>query len=147
MLTILLFPCLFFPDQETAQAAAVDLAKKEVHIASARYEKALAEKNKSALENILAQEFVLTTATGKKINKANMLANLGKQETRYESFDSSEVEVRVAGATAIETGKVRTVGIRAGKKIDETTRFTLVWIRTAAGWKALAEHSSFIPEK
>ena len=45
---------------------------------------------------------------------------------------------------AIETGKVHTVGIRGGKKIAETTRYTDFWIKIQGKWLLLAEHSSFI---
>ena len=45
---------------------------------------------------------------------------------------------------AIETGKVHTVGIRAGKKIAETTRYTDFWVKIQGKWLLLAEHSSFI---
>jgi len=107
------------------------------------YERALAKKEPARLQEILADDFQLITASGKILKKADMLANLGKMETRYESFESTGVQFRKLGNTVIETGKVRTKGVRAGKPIDETTLYTDVWIDHQGKWLLLAEHSSF----
>lgn len=107
------------------------------------YERALAKKEASMLKAILAEEFQLITASGKILKKADMLANLGKMETQYESFESTAVQFTRLGNTVVETGKVRTKGMRGGKPIDETTLYTDVWIEHEGKWLLLAEHSSF----
>jgi hypothetical protein len=96
------------------------------------------------LKSILADNFILTTASGKVLTKKDMLLNLNKEGTKYDKFESSEVRISILNEAAIETGKVHTVGIRAGKKIAETTRYTDFWIKIQGKWLLLAEHSSFI---
>lgn len=107
------------------------------------YEKALSQKDPKALSAILGDEFQLITASGKVLNKNDMLANLGKSETQYESFESTNVRFRKLGNTIIETGKVRTKGKRQGKLIDEVTLYTDVWVFSGDRWVLLGEHSSF----
>jgi len=120
--------------------------KKDVEAAISIYETALKNKDTRALDEILADQFILTTASGKVLKKKDMVANLTRQDTKYEAFETTGVELRVLENTAIETGKVHTKGIRSGKTFSETTLYTDVWVREKNQWKLLAEHSSFVKE-
>ncbi len=126
-------------------AAQQPTAEQQIHEASKVYEQALTQKNEPLLKSILADNFILTTASGKVLTKKDMMLNLTKEGTKYDKFESSEVKISVLNDAAIETGKVHTVGIRAGIKIAETTRYTDFWVKIQGKWLLLAEHSSFIP--
>lgn len=126
-------------------AAQQSTAEQQIHEASKVYEQALTQKNEPLLKSILADNFILTTASGKVLTKKDMMLNLTKEGTKYDKFESSEVKISVLNDAAIETGKVHTVGIRAGIKIAETTRYTDFWVKIQGKWLLLAEHSSFIP--
>ena len=126
-------------------AAQEQAAEQQIQEASKVYEQALTQKNEHLLKSILADNFILTTASGKVLTKKDMMLNLTKEGTKYDKFESSEVRISVLNDAAIETGKVHTVGIRAGKKIAETTRYTDFWVKIQGKWLLLAEHSSFIP--
>ena len=119
-------------------------AEQQIQEASKVYEQALTQKNEPLLKSILADNFILTTASGKVLTKKEMMLNLTKEGTKYDKFESSEVRISVLNEAAIETGKVHTVGIRVGKKIAETTRYTDFWVKIQGKWLLLAEHSSFI---
>ena len=119
-------------------------AEQQIQEASKVYEQALTQKNEPLLKSILADNFILTTASGKVLTKKDMMLNLTKEGTKYDKFESSEVKISVLNDAAIETGKVHTVGIRAGMKIAETTRYTDFWVKIQGKWLLLAEHSSFI---
>jgi hypothetical protein len=120
-------------------------AEQQIQEASKVYEQALTQKNEPLLKSILADNFILTTASGKVLSKKDMMLNLTKEGTKYDKFESSDVQISVLNEAAIETGKVHTVGIRAGKRIAETTRYTDFWVKIQGKWLLLAEHSSFIP--
>lgn len=126
-------------------AAQEPAAEQQIQEASKVYEQALTQKNEPLLKSILADNFVLTTASGKVLTKKDMMLNLTKEGTKYDKFESSDVRISVLNEAAIETGKVHTVGIRGGKKIAETTRYTDFWVKIQGKWLLLAEHSSFIP--
>ena len=119
-------------------------AEQQIQEASKVYEQALTQKNEPLLKSILADNFILTTASGKVLTKKDMMLNLTKEGTKYDKFESSDVRINVLNEAAIETGKVHTVGIRGGKKIAETTRYTDFWVKVQGKWFLLAEHSSFI---
>ena len=126
-------------------AAQEPAAEQQIQEASKVYEQALTQKNEPLLKSILADNFVLTTASGKVLTKKEMMLNLTKEGTKYDKFESSDVRINVLNEAAIETGKVHTVGIRGGQKIAETTRYTDFWVKVQGKWLLLAEHSSFIP--
>lgn len=125
-------------------AAQLPTAEQQIQEASKVYEQALTQKNEPLLKSILADNFILTTASGKVLTKKDMMLNLTKEGTKYDKFESSEVKISILNEAAIETGKVHTVGIRGGKKIAETTRYTDFWVKIQGKWLLLAEHSSFI---
>jgi len=126
-------------------AAQQSTAEQQIQQASKVYEQALTQKNEPLLKSILADNFILTTASGKVLTKKDMMLNLTKEGSKYDKFESSDVRISVLNEAAIETGKVHTVGIRGGKKIAETTRYTDFWVKIQGKWLLLAEHSSFIP--
>ncbi len=135
---------IFILLQSSGLVAQQPTAEQQIQEASKVYEQALTQKNEPFLKSILADNFILTTASGKVLTKKDMLLNLTKEGTKYEKFESSEVRISVLNDAEIETGKVHTVGIRAGKKIAETTRYTDFWVKIQGKWLLLAEHSSFI---
>ena len=130
--------------QSLSLTAQIPTALQQIEEASKVYEQALTQKNEPLLKSILADNFILTTATGRVLTKKDMLLNLNKEGTKYDKFESSEVRIEVLNDAAIETGKVYTVGTRAQKKIAETTRYTDFWVKVQGKWLLLAEHSSFI---
>jgi len=130
--------------QSWGLAAQLPTAEQQIQEASKVYEQALTQKNEPLLKSILADNFILTTASGKVLTKKDMMLNLTREGTKYDKFESSEVRISILNEAAIETGKVHTVGIRGGKKIAETTRYTDFWVKIQGKWLLLAEHSSFI---
>jgi hypothetical protein len=144
-LKLKLLVIIFILLQSSGLAAQDSTTEQQIQEASKVYEQALTQKNELLLKSILADNFILTTASGKVLTKKDMMLNLTKEGTKYDKFESSEVRISVLNDAAIETGKVHTVGIRGGKKIAETTRYTDFWVKIQGKWLLLAEHSSFIP--
>jgi hypothetical protein len=145
-LKLKLLVIIFILLQSSGLAAQDSTTEQQIQEASKVYEQALTQKNEPLLKSILADNFILTTASGKVLTKKDMMLNLTKEGTKYDKFESSEVRISVLNDAAIETGKVHTVGIRGGKKIAETTRYTDFWVKIQGKWLLLAEHSSFIPK-
>jgi uncharacterized protein (TIGR02246 family) len=62
----------------------------------------------------------------------------GSQPDQQLRFD--QLDVRAMGADyALMTGRFTLSG---GNKAEQTGRFTLVWMRTPAGWRIVHDHSS-----
>lgn len=117
----------------------------ELEAASKAYDAAVSKADIRALDGLLLPAVVFTTATGRVMDKKAVLAMLASPDTRYESVESDKVERAITGDLAIETGRVRVRGIRNGKPVNETQRYTDVWVRRDGRWQLAAEHTSLAP--
>lgn len=116
----------------------------ELEAATAAYDRAVAKADLPALDRILSPGVVFTTATGRVMDKKAVLAMLASPDTRYESVESDQVKRTITGDLAIETGRVRVRGTRLGQPINETQRYTDVWVRREGRWQLAAEHTSLV---
>jgi len=119
--------------------------KAELEAATAAYDRAVSKADIPALDKLLLPGVVFTTATGRVMDKKAVLAMLASPETRYESVESDQVNRKITGDIAIETGRVRVRGTRQGKPVNETQRYTDVWLRQDGRWQLAAEHTSLVP--
>lgn len=117
----------------------------ELEAASKAYDAAVSKADIRALDGLLSPAVVFTTATGRVMDKKAVLAMLASPDTRYESVESDQVKRAITGDLAIETGRVRVRGIRNGKPVNETQRYTDVWVRRDGRWQLAAEHTSLAP--
>lgn len=119
--------------------------KAELEAATAAYDRAVSKADIPALDKLLLPGVVFTTATGRVMDKKAVLAMLASPDTRYESVESDQVNRKITGNIAIETGRVRVRGTRHGKPVNETQRYTDVWLRQDGRWQLAAEHTSLVP--
>ncbi len=115
----------------------------ELKSVMANYETALVKKDIKVLTGILADDFQMITASGRFLDKKALMANLENKETSYHSFESTRVRFQRFGDTVIETGQVKSKGVRRGKPIAETSLYTDIWILKEGAWKLVFEHSCF----
>lgn len=119
----------------------------ELKAAMTQYETALIKKDSDLLAKVLTDDFQMVTATGRILDKKAMIANLSLKTTQYSAFESSQVRYRKFGDTIIETGHVKTVGVRKDKPISENSIYTDVWVLKGGkggNWRLASEHSSFL---
>ncbi len=119
----------------------------ELKTAIADYENALIKKDPVLLARVLTDDFRMVTATGRMIDKKTMIANLAIKSSIYNAFESSDVRFRKFGDTIIETGHVKTLGVRRADPIAENSIYTDVWVLEGGKggrWRLASEHSSFI---
>lgn len=93
-----------------------------------------------------ADDFILTTATGKIKYKQDLLDEIGSKDLTLEINETLNAEVRMYGSTAVLTGTLRQKGIYKGKEFDVWLRVTDTWIHTSGGWKILSGHASSQPK-
>ena len=118
--------------------------KAELEAATAAYDRAVSKADIPALDKLLLPGVVFTTATGRVMDKKAVLAMLASPDTRYESVESDQVNRKITGDIAIETGRVRVRGTRHGKPVNETQCYTDVWLRQDGRWQLAAEHTSLV---
>jgi len=121
--------------------AAQSDATAEVVAVRARVAQAAKQKDRATLERLLSEDFTHTHAVGRMDDRERRIRSLVSGDATVDSVEPDEMRVRFYGAdrsTAIAVGK-STVG-------EFEYRWTVVYIRSAAGWRMVASHASEIQQ-
>jgi ketosteroid isomerase-like protein len=96
----------------------------------------------AALDRIYADDFVGIGPSGKLRAKPQVLTDFTSGDLKFQSITTDDVQVRVYGNTAVETGRSIMIGQDKGKAVPRDNRFTRVWIKQFGRWRLVANHYS-----
>src|SRR5436309_5671064 len=96
----------------------------------------------AALDRIYAVDFIGVGPSGTVRTKPQVLLDFTSGELKFESITTDEVQIRVYGNTAVETGLSTMIGQDKGKTVPRDTRFTRVWVKQQGHWRLVANHYS-----
>ena len=97
----------------------------------------------AALDRIRSDDYVITTADGRCMDKAQARVEPGDFTlTRYQHDD---VLVRVYGDTAVATGCITTDGTFRGRPTTGQVRFTRVFVKRDGRWQLVANQLTRVP--
>ena len=96
----------------------------------------------TALDRIYADDFIGVGPSGTVRTKPQVIADFTSGELKFQSITTDEVQVRVYGNTAVETGRSTMTGQDKGKDVPRDTRFTRVWVNQRGRWRLVANHYS-----
>jgi ketosteroid isomerase-like protein len=122
--------------------SSMDDDKKRVAALDTEYQAAVKINDASAMNRILADDFILVTGSGKAYTKADMVNDATDAATSYERNDEDIQTVRVWGNTAVVTAMLWEKGTTNGRSFDRKFWFSDTYIRTSVGWKYVFGQSS-----
>lgn len=99
------------------------------------------------LREVLADDFTGVGPLGFTLTKTDWLDRHGPDALRYETFELTEVELRVHGAAsevAVASARLNSQGAYRGHPTPEALRVSLILHRDAGPWQLSAAHMSFI---
>jgi uncharacterized protein (TIGR02246 family) len=96
----------------------------------------------TALDRIYAADFIGVGPSGTVRTKPQVISDFTAGTLKFQSITTDEVQVRVYGDTAVETGLSTMVGQDKGKTVPLDTRFTRVWVKQKGRWRLVANHYS-----
>ena len=96
----------------------------------------------AAVRLLLADDFVMTTAEGTQLNKAQIIESVKDTSYRPDALESSEMVVHQHGDTAVVTGIYHERGSDKGKAYEQRGRFTDTWMFMDGRWQCVASHFS-----
>ena len=96
----------------------------------------------AALERIYAEDFIGVGPSGTVRTKPQVIADFMSGNLRFQSITTADVQVRVYGNAAVETGLSTMNGQDKGNAVPHDTRFTRVWIKQQGRWRLVANHYS-----
>ncbi len=95
-----------------------------------------------ALKRIYADDFIGIGPSGTVRTKAQVIADFTSGDLKFQSITTDDVQVRVYGNTAVETGRSTMIGQDKGKAVPRDNRFTRVWIKQRGRWRLVSNHYS-----
>ena len=98
----------------------------------------------SALDRLYAEDFVGIGPSGTVRTKAQVIADFKSASLRFQSITTDNVQWRVYGDTAVETGRSTMNGQDKGKTVPRDNRFTRVWVKRQGRWQLVANHYSLL---
>jgi ketosteroid isomerase-like protein len=101
------------------------------------------------IEQIVADDFIGTSSSGKIGDKATLLAEAKRNTNTYTSAVSTDMIVRMfAPNVAVVTGIAKETGkTKAGKAFSHSYRFTDTWVERNGEWQCVAAHAMALPKK
>src|SRR5437764_9169475 len=95
-----------------------------------------------ALDRIYADDFIGVGPSGTVRTKPQVILDFTSGDLKFQSITTDDVQVRVYGNTAVETGRSTMIGQDKGKIVPRDTRFTRVWVKQQGHWRLVANHYS-----
>jgi ketosteroid isomerase-like protein len=114
-----------------------------------RWAAAVKNHDVNALDQLLADNFSGTSATGAEAGKERMLSLLRRDTNRYTSTRVRDMSVRNLGATkAVVTGVATESGVTEdGRKFRASRRFTDTWRQVDGRWQCVASRVTQAPSR
>lgn len=101
--------------------------------------------NVSAMDSLLADDYIAITPNGTLQSKEQTLANLRAGTLRIKSLDFADRKVRFYGQTALVTSRAEVSGTNGDVELSGSFRYTRVYVRNAQGtWKIVSFEASRI---
>jgi ketosteroid isomerase-like protein len=108
---------------------------------------ALLKTNATAMDALLADDYMAITPNGSLQSKEQALENLRSGTTHFAAIEIADHRVRFYGTTALVTSRADVSGTNGGADFSGSYRYTRVYVRDAQGkWKIVSFEASRIRE-
>ena len=101
----------------------------------------------AALKRIYADDFIGVGPSGTVRTKPQVISDFTSGGLKFQSITTDDVQVRVYGNTAVETGRSTMIGQDKNKVVPRDNRFTRVWVKLDGNWQLVANHYSLLITK
>ncbi len=106
---------------------------------------AILHRNASAMESLLADDYIAITANGTLQSKDQTLTNLRAGTLKFASIEFSDRKVRFYGQTALVTSRAEVTGGGQDGEVSGSYRYTRVYVKDEHGnWKIVSFEASRI---
>ena len=98
----------------------------------------------AVLDRLYAEDFIGIGPSGAVRTKEQVLADFTSGSLKFQSISTDDVQWRLYGDTAVETGRSTMNGQDRGKTVPRDNRFTRVWVKRQGRWQLVANHYSLL---
>ena len=110
-----------------------------------RFDQALVAADLQALDQILADDFVLIDLIGNQVPKLALLAAIESHQLRFETLEAINTAVRLYGDTAVVTGLTQMRASQGDAAFAGRSRFTHVYVQQQGEWRMVAAQGTIAP--
>ena len=96
----------------------------------------------TTLGRIFADDLVVVVPGMRPLGKTDSLGMFKVGGMKFDRYESSDIQSRVYGETAIVTGRIQRTRTIGGKTMNDDWRFTKVYLRRAGNWQVVSFHAS-----
>ena len=114
----------------------------ELHRLEAVWNEAHVNGDEGALDALWGNDIVITVAAMPIMHKADALAMVRSNRMPFSKYETSELNVRGFGNSAVVTGRLLRERSINGKTFTDHWRFTKTYVRTEGRWRVVAWHAS-----
>jgi ketosteroid isomerase-like protein len=125
------------PNPELLRQEIINLEREAAH--------AIQLGNTTFFSRVYSDDFSGVLSGGQPVNKQLLLAAVQTAEVKYESFDASDIKVRVYRDTAIATCLWSVRAIANGKKTNGQMRVLHVYLYGHGGYRVVASQTTLLP--
>ena len=100
-----------------------------------------------ALEQLCADDLVVTMTDVVVLNKRSSIAILRSGKVKFERYETSDLGIHVYDRAAVVTGRLQRTRSVQGREVNDEWRFTKVYIRRGGKWLVVAWHASTVAIK
>ena len=115
---------------------------KELYRLEAVWNDAHVKGDADTLDQLWANDLVVTVAAMPVMNKADSLAMVRSNRMPFNKYETSELNVRRFGSSAVVTGRLLRERSMNGKTIIDNWRFTKTYVMVEGRWRVVAWHAS-----
>lgn len=91
----------------------------------------------AALDRTTTDDYTITRDNGVVRDKAETLQGIKDRTTKFDSFNASDIRVRIYGDTAVVTFHENIKGSRAGKDMSGQFQEVRVFVKRGGNWRAV----------
>jgi hypothetical protein len=127
------------------QSPDAELQRQEIVSLEREGARAIQLNNTSFFYRIYSDEFAGTLSHGQQINKEQWIAAVGSPMVKRESFNISDLKVRIFEDTAVATCLWSSRFIVNGQRLSSQIRAIHVYINTPSGWHVISGQTTNLP--
>ena len=101
------------------------------------FARAVTSNDADALDELLADDWVIVEPDGSFIDKARFLGVIKSGALSHESMESTDLRVRIYGNTAVVTGLTATKGKFMGQDFASCERATDIFVKQSDRWQCV----------
>jgi Domain of unknown function (DUF4440) len=131
--------------QDEDQPANPELQRQEIVNLEVETARAIQTSSGTFFRRVYSDDFNGTLSHGQPVNKATFIEAVETPDAKYESFNASDVSVRLYRDTAIASCLWSARGVFHGQRFYSQMRALHVYVNTPRGWRAVAGQITILP--